>query len=45
MFSSIRFFTILTFVVMTLGLAACGTVNGAGQDIENAGEAVQKSTH
>ena len=24
-----------------LGLAACNTVRGAGQDLENAGEAVQ----
>jgi predicted small secreted protein len=45
MISSMRFFTVLAFAAMTLGLAACGTVNGAGQDIENAGEAVQKSTH
>jgi predicted small secreted protein len=44
MISNIRFFTVLTLVVMTMSVAACGTVNGAGRDIEDAGEAVQKST-
>ncbi len=27
--------------VLGLGVAACNTVQGAGEDIENAGEAVQ----
>lgn len=35
---------ILTLAVLALGaasLSACNTIEGAGQDIENAGEAVQ----
>lgn len=36
---------ILAITISTLGLTACETVDGAGRDIENAGEAVQKSTH
>lgn len=33
------FFVLLA--ALGLGLAACNTVRGAGQDIENAGDAVQ----
>jgi predicted small secreted protein len=32
----------LTILALTsLSLTACGTLNGAGQDIENAGESIQ----
>ncbi len=41
---SIRNFSLLTLTLLSLGLSACETVEGAGRDIENAGEAVQKST-
>lgn len=30
-------------ILAGLGLAGCQTVEGAGEDIENAGEAVQKT--
>ena len=33
--------TILSVSVLTLGLGACNTIGGAGEDIEHAGEAVQ----
>lgn len=36
---------ILALTISTIALTACETVDGAGRDIENAGEAVQKSTH
>jgi predicted small secreted protein len=34
---------IALFAVVTLVLAGCNTVRGVGQDIEKAGEAVQKA--
>ncbi|MEQ8328248.1 entericidin A/B family lipoprotein [Parvibaculum sp.] len=38
---------IFTAVVLLLGfgLAACNTIEGAGQDIENTGEAVQDTAN
>ena len=33
--------TIAVFALATFSLAACNTIEGAGQDIENAGESVQ----
>ncbi len=36
---------IMSFIVLGLGLSACNTVGGAGQDIENAGEAVQDAAY
>ncbi len=41
MLNKFRFFTILGLGVAMLGLSACGTMEGAGRDIEHAGEAVQ----
>ncbi len=41
MLMNIRFFTLLSLAVMSLGLAACETMEGAGRDIEHAGESVQ----
>ena len=35
---------ILTLVAL-LGLAACETIEGAGQDIETAGEAIQQESN
>jgi predicted small secreted protein len=35
---------IVALIVMAFALTACNTVRGVGQDIEKAGEAVQKST-
>jgi predicted small secreted protein len=45
MIKSRTFFTIATLFVLGLGLSACNTVGGAGQDIENAGEAVQDAAY
>lgn len=41
MITKTTFLTILALSALTLGLTACNTLDGAGQDIENAGEAVQ----
>lgn len=40
-----RFAVAITLLSMSLGLAACNTVEGAGQDIENTGEAIQDSAN
>lgn len=37
------FFNFMLCAVITLGLAACETVEGAGEDIENLGEAIEDS--
>ena len=37
--------SLLTLVVLGLSVSACNTVDGAGQDIENAGEAVQDAAN
>ncbi len=34
-------FVFVLLAALGLGLAACNTVQGAGEDLENAGEAVQ----
>jgi predicted small secreted protein len=41
----IRNSALLALIFLSLGLSACETIDGAGRDIENAGEAVQKSSH
>lgn len=38
---NIKLLTVLSLAVLGLGLSACETLDGAGRDIENAGEAVQ----
>jgi entericidin B len=43
MFRNFRFHTLLLLAIMGLSLSACNTVEGAGRDIESAGEAVQDS--
>jgi predicted small secreted protein len=35
---------VIAIIVSALVLAGCNTVHGMGQDIEKAGEAIQKST-
>jgi entericidin B len=35
---------VVAIIVCALVLAGCNTVHGMGQDIEKAGEAIQKST-
>lgn len=41
MFTHFRRLTLLSLAVLSLGLSSCNTLEGAGHDIENAGEAVQ----
>lgn len=36
---------LLAFATLSLGLTACNTISGAGQDIENGGEAIQKAAN
>lgn len=38
---SFKFLTVMSLAFLTLGLAACETVEGAGEDIEHAGQSVQ----
>jgi entericidin B len=45
MFTKSRFFTLLFFSAITLGLSACETMDGAGRDIEHAGENVQDAAN
>ena len=39
----LQFLTVTILAFATLSLSACNTVDGAGRDIEKAGEAVQDS--
>ena len=43
MFIYFRLSILLSLTIVGLGLSACETVQGAGRDIENAGEVVQGS--
>ncbi|HNQ92069.1 MAG TPA: entericidin A/B family lipoprotein [Alphaproteobacteria bacterium] len=43
MMTNFRILTISALLISTLALAACNTVRGAGEDLERAGEAIQKS--
>jgi len=45
MFHNKKILTILFITIMGLGLNACNTIDGAGKDIEHAGEAVQDSSN
>lgn len=38
-------FTLVILALSVLSLGACNTIGGAGQDIENAGEAVQDAAY
>ena len=40
-----KFLTLATLAVLSLGAAACETIEGAGRDIENAGEHVQDAAN
>ena len=41
----IRFLTLVFVTLAGFGLCACETMEGAGQDMENAGEAVQDAAN
>lgn len=43
MFTVSRFFFLVSLILFSLGLSSCGTMKGAGRDIEHAGESVQKA--
>ncbi len=45
MLKNLRLLTILCLAVLGLGLSACETVEGAGRDIEDAGETVQDAAN
>jgi predicted small secreted protein len=40
-YSNLKLAALLALALGSMALTACNTVEGAGQDIENAGEAVQ----
>jgi predicted small secreted protein len=41
MYTNSRVLLLLSLAVIGLGLSACNTVEGAGRDIGNAGEAIE----
>jgi len=41
MLTNKRFLILVSLAVLSLGLSACETMEGAGRDIEHAGESVQ----
>ena len=41
MITYLRFLTLASFVVLSLGLSACETMEGAGRDIQHAGQSVE----
>tara|TARA_R110002124_G_scaffold287365_1_gene474079 strand:+ start:15081 stop:15275 length:195 start_codon:yes stop_codon:yes gene_type:complete len=43
MFTQKRFLMLFSLTILGLSLCACETMQGAGRDIERAGEAVQKA--
>lgn len=36
---------LVALTLVTIGLSACETVEGAGRDMENAGESMQEAAH
>ncbi|MBI1301922.1 MAG: entericidin A/B family lipoprotein [Alphaproteobacteria bacterium] len=45
MLRKIKFLTVVSAAILSLGLSACETIEGAGRDIENAGETVQDASN
>lgn len=45
MFNKMKLLTVMCLAVLGLGLGACETIEGAGRDIENAGESVQDAAN
>ncbi len=43
MMTNTRFYLVLSLAVLSLGLSACETLEGAGRDLEHAGESVQNA--
>ncbi len=36
-------FTLLTLVLLSIGLTACETIKGVGRDLQNAGQAIDNA--
>ena len=45
MLNSYKFLMFASLLLLGLGLSACNTISGAGQDIENAGEGIQDAAN
>lgn len=45
MMKQVKLLGLLAFTTLSLGLTACNTISGAGQDIENGGEAIQDAAN
>jgi entericidin B len=45
MLKRMNLLTLTIFALASVSLAACGTIDGAGQDIENAGESIQDAAN
>jgi len=45
MLNKTKFLTLIALGFLGIGLAGCETLDGAGRDIENAGEAVQDAAN
>lgn len=43
MLTNIRFLTLISLAIIGLGLSACETMEGAGRDIQHAGESVEEA--
>ncbi len=43
MLTNIRFLTLITLTVIGLSLSACETMEGAGRDIQSAGQSVEEA--
>lgn len=43
MLTNMRFLTLVSLAVIGLGLSACETMEGAGRDIQHAGESVEEA--
>ncbi len=45
MLNKTKLLTVLTLAIASIGMSACETLDGAGRDIEHAGEAVQDAAN
>ena len=43
MITNLRFLTLVSLAILSLGLSACETMEGAGRDIQNAGQSVEEA--
>lgn len=43
MFTNLRYLILVSLAVIGLGLSACETMEGAGRDIQNAGQSVEEA--